>query len=57
VQMHARADAYTIVEVRNISLDDVLKAIRNGNVWHEGGLSPLSSRLRIGLGYVRNMFF
>ena len=49
-------DAYTVVEVSDATMDDILKVIRSGNAWYEGNLSPLSSRLRIGLGYVKNMF-
>lgn len=51
----AVGDAYTVVEVRDASLDDVLNAIRGGDVWYEGELSPFGSRLRIGLDYVKNM--
>ena len=50
-------DAYTVVEVQSAALDDVLGAIRAGLVRFEGGLSPIKSRFRIGLGYLKNSLF
>jgi len=45
-------DGYTIVEVGNPSGENPLDAIRNGNVKFQGKLSPLSMRLKTGLGYM-----
>jgi len=50
-------DAYTVVEVQSAALDDVLGAIRAGLVQFEGGLSPVKSRLRIGLRYLKKSLF
>ena len=49
----AVGNAYTVVEVPNVNVVDVVSAIKNGHVRFEGGLSPFSSRLRIGLRYLR----
>jgi predicted metal-dependent phosphoesterase TrpH len=50
-------DAYTVVEVQSAALDDVLGAIRAGLTRFEGRLSPIKSRFRIGLGYLKNSLF
>lgn len=50
-------DAYTVVEVQSAALDDVLWAIRAGLVQFEGGLSPVKSRLGIGLRYLKKSLF
>jgi len=50
-------DAYTVVDVQSAAQDDVLGAIRAGLARFEGGLSPIKSRFRIGLGYLRNSLF
>ena len=50
-------EAYTVVEVQSAALDDVLGAIRAGLVQFEGGLSPVKSRLRIGLRYLKKSLF
>ncbi len=48
-------DAYTIVESDNPSLDDFMEYFRRGDVYFSGRLSPLSSRLKVGLGYIISM--
>ncbi len=45
-------NSYIIVEASNPSNDDVIEAIKYGNVSFEGKLSPLSTRIRAGLGYM-----
>ena len=45
-------NAYTVVEAPNANVVDVVKAIKTGKVRFEGGLSPFSSRFRIGLRYL-----
>jgi len=45
-------DAYTTVDVDNPSIDHIVEAIRAGRAGYDGGLSPLSTRLRIGLKYM-----
>ena len=45
-------NAYTMVKAHNNSMDEVMIAIKNGHVRFEGGLSPVSSRIRIGLRYL-----
>ncbi|MBS7611250.1 PHP domain-containing protein [Candidatus Bathyarchaeota archaeon] len=48
-------DAYTIVESDNPSLKDFMEYFRRGSVYFGGRLSPLSSRLKVGLGYIISM--
>jgi predicted metal-dependent phosphoesterase TrpH len=47
-------DAYTLVETKNLSLVEVLKAIKVGSVRFEGDLSSFGSRFPIGLRYLRH---
>lgn len=44
-------DAYTVVKADGLSLEDFPRVFRNCRTAFYGGLSPFSSRLRIGLGY------
>lgn len=48
----AVGDAYTIVETNGDSVGDVVEAIKAGCVRYGGKLSPLFSRLKVGLQYV-----
>jgi len=50
-------DAYSVVDVQEAAVDDVLRAIIAGRVRFEGGLSPIKSRLRIGVGYLISSIF
>lgn len=45
-------NSYTIIEASNPSNDDIIEAIKHGNVSFEGKLSPLSTRIKAGLGYM-----
>ncbi len=45
-------DSYTIAEVNEFSGERVIEAIRNGEVSFEGKLSPVKTRLKIGVGYM-----
>jgi len=45
-------DAYSLVEAGNPVGEDPLEAIKNGKARFEGGLPPLSTRLKTGIGYV-----
>ncbi|MEM2913447.1 MAG: CehA/McbA family metallohydrolase [Candidatus Bathyarchaeia archaeon] len=45
-------NSYTVVDASNPSNYDVIKAIKYGNVSFEGKLSPFSTRIRAGLGYM-----
>jgi len=45
-------NSYTVVRASNPSDDDIIEAIRYGNVSFGGKLSPLSTRIREGLGYM-----
>jgi predicted metal-dependent phosphoesterase TrpH len=49
---HTVGDAYTVVEVDNPKVSDVLKAIRSGSVGFEGSLSPMLIRSKIGIRYL-----
>jgi len=46
-------NAYTILEVNGKSVEEVLKAIKNGRTCIRGILSPLNSRLRVMLKYFK----
>ena len=48
----AVGNAYTIVEAPNANVVDVVRAIKTSKVRFEGSLSPISSRIRIGLNYL-----
>ena len=45
-------DSYTIVKTDNLSSESIIEAIRNGKVDFGGKLSPIKTRLRIGMGYM-----
>jgi predicted metal-dependent phosphoesterase TrpH len=48
----AVGNAYTVVEAPNANVVDIVRAIKNGHVQFEGGLSPISSRIRVGIRYL-----
>ena len=51
-------DAYTTVELDNPDIGDVLAAaVKAGRAGYAGRISPLSIRLRIGLGYTISKAF
>lgn len=45
-------DSYTVVETDNLSSESIIEAIKNGRVDFRGGLSPIKTRFRIGMGYM-----
>jgi len=53
--------AFSIVEVDELRVDDVIESIRRGKVAIAGGFSPITVRVRSGLGYfykrIANMLF
>ncbi|MEM1569219.1 MAG: CehA/McbA family metallohydrolase [Candidatus Bathyarchaeia archaeon] len=48
-------DAYTIVESDNPSLEGFMEAFKRGCIYFDGGISSLSSRLKVGLEYIISM--
>lgn len=48
-------DAYTVIELNSLNLDDFISSFKSGRVYFYGGASPLSLRLRVGLGYIISM--
>jgi predicted metal-dependent phosphoesterase TrpH len=50
-------DAYSVVDVEKANVEDVLMAIRSGLVSYNGSLSPVKSRFKIGVGYLKSMLF
>ena len=48
-------DAYTVVECEDSRVENILDGIKKGSVEYEGGLSPVYSRFRLGLGYFKHL--
>jgi predicted metal-dependent phosphoesterase TrpH len=48
-------DAYSVVEVQEATIKDILRAIKAGQVEFEGGLSSLRSKFRVGVGYLKSL--
>ncbi|MEM3985537.1 MAG: CehA/McbA family metallohydrolase [Candidatus Methanomethylicia archaeon] len=46
-------NAYTIIEVNELSIEEILKAIKLGRTKVFGKLSPIENRMRIVLGYLK----
>ena len=48
-------DAYTLLPfepgARNPGIDEIFQAFRGLRAWYGGGLSPISKRIKVGLGY------
>lgn len=53
--IEAVGDAYTVVECDDSRIEAILEGVERGSVEYEGGLSPLSIRFRLGLGYLRHL--
>jgi predicted metal-dependent phosphoesterase TrpH len=54
-------NAFTVVDVQNPNISNVLNAIKRGSAWYEGDISSIGYRIRMSLGYItgalqQNMF-
>ena len=50
-------DAYSVVDVEKANVEEVLMAIKGGLVSYYGNLSPVRSRLKIGVDYLKSVLF
>jgi len=52
------ANAYTTINVNSLKIDEILEAIRRGEIKFNGKLSPIKTRIKIGLSYtLKNLIY
>jgi len=50
--VHVIGNAYTVVDVKNPDMFEVLNSIKHGSAWYGGDISPIRDRIQMGVGFV-----